>query len=538
MMNEYKGLINKTIINSYCEALVIDVMNDKLYRYFINNGEFSHFEELSYMNYLENCKDNIYIDDVDNYIEALSVSKLEEERGGITVNYMMKDVDTGAFVGYVSNINLCHDNGKNLIIVLTSHANHTQCKTVNDTANSNIETKLNKIVDSVSLAILKIHNIVNNSISNKEELINPILSSLTNEFPEFNSSLNDNIKFMNDMGKSTIMIIDDDNMTCNLIKKVFENKYNVILAHNGIEAIDVLKKTDDNICCVFLDLIMPVLDGFGVLDYLNEHNYLSKLPVIIISGNYDKETRTRAYSYRIADMLEKPFNVQVVRHRIENLITLYNANNSLNEVMSKQHRDLKNIVTSVIAAYEFDNAKNMNLLREYTRILANQVAKQYPEYNLNENMINKMANSAVYYAIGNWTLPKTLLYKKTLFNENERSIINMSNLNGANIVKYVLSKTNSDIDANYCYDITKHYNERYDGNGYPQGLSGNSIPIAAQIASLAIEYNNLLNSVVPIDYEKVASLIMMESGRKFNPKIIDSFSKVKNEFAAITKVRS
>ena len=475
--------------------------------------------------------------EVDNYVEALSISKLEEENASISVTYKFRVPNTDNYVEYISDITLYDENGKKLIVVLTADLNQKQYDTANDVANSNLGMKLNKIVDSVSLAILKIHNIVNNGTTNKEELVNSVLASLTNEFPEFNSSLNDNMKFVKDIGKSSIMIIDDDNLTCNLIKKVFENKYNVILAHNGEEAINILKKTDDNICCVFLDLLMPVLDGFGVLDYLNSHNYLSKIPVIIISGNYDKETRNRAYGYRIADMLEKPFNVQVVRHRIENLITLYNSNNSLNEVLSKQHRDLKNIVSSVIAAYEFDNMKSMHLLKEYTRILAMQVALQYPEYNLNEYMVNKLSNSVMYYAIGNWTLPKTLLYKKTLFTEEERSIINMSNLNGANIVKYVLSKNNMEIDANYCYDIAKNYNERYDGNGYPQGLSGNSIPIAAQIASLAIEYNNLINTMVPVDYDKVASLIMMESGRKFNPKIVDSFNRVKTDFALVTKVR-
>ena len=152
--------------------------------------------------------------------------------------------------------------------------------------------------------------------------------------------------------------------------------------------------------------------------------------------------------------------------------------------------------------------------------------------------MDKIANSSVYYAIGNWTMPKSLLYKKGLFTEEERSIMNMANINGANIVKYVISHNKTDIDNNCCYDIVKSCNERYDGNGYPQGLSGNSIPIVAQIASLAIEYNNLINTIVPVDYEKVASLIVMESGRKFNPKIVECFNAVKSEFVSATKVRS
>ena len=135
-------------------------------------------------------------------------------------------------------------------------------------------------------------------------------------------------------------------------------------------------------------------------------------------------------------------------------------------------------------------------------------------------------------------MPKSLLYKKGLYTEEERSVMNMANINGASIVKYVLSQNNHDIDMSICYDIVKYCNERYDGNGYPQGLSGNSIPITTQIVSLAIEYNNLINTIVPVDYEKVASLIIMESGRKFNPKIVESFKKVRTEFEDVTKVGS
>lgn len=542
MINEYKGIINKSIINSYNEILVIDIMEDKLYKYLIKNNSISFNKEVSYMEYLNDCKKFIYEDDIDNYIESLSISRLENESKGFSLCYKMKDERTNAYSEYMNSISLYDNNGKKIIVVLVSLLNNSKkYVTTNEGVNNSLEIKLNKMVDSVSLAILKIHNIINSesNVQNKDEFINSILVSLTNEFPEFTESLNGNAMFLTDMGKSTVMIIDDDKMTCNLIKKIFDKKYDVVVAHDGQEAIDLLNGNSaikNNISCIFLDLIMPVLDGFSVLDYLNDHNYLNKLPVIIISGNYDKETRNRAYSYEIADMLEKPFNVQVIRHRINNLINLYRASNSLTEILSQQHRELKNIVNSLVVSYELDNSKCMEMLRKYTRILAMQVSVQYPEYNISSNMIDRIANSSVYYAIGNWTMPKSLLYKKGLYTEEERSIINMANINGANIIKYVIARDNHDIDASYCYDIAKSCNERYDGNGYPQGLSANSIPIATQIASLAIEYNNLINTIVPVDYEKVASLIKMESGRKFNPKIVDSFMKVRTEFEAITKI--
>ena len=281
---------------------------------------------------------------------------------------------------------------------------------------------------------------------------------------------------------------------------------------------------------------MPVLDGFGVLDYLNEKNYLNKMPVIIISGNYDKETRKRAYSYGIADMLEKPFNAQVIRHRIENLIGLYRSSGILNEMMLEQHEDLKQVIRSIVKSYEIDNTNMFNLVRKYMKLLTMQIATSYPEFGINSNMIDKLAASSVYYGIGNYALPRSILDKKGQYTEEEREILKSANANGAWIVKYVLAN-NGVIDQKYCYEIAKYYNEHYDGSGYPEGLSGESIPLSAQIASLVIEYYNLLTTMgATIDYNKIASLIIIESGHKFNPKIVEAFKKVQLEFETITKV--
>lgn len=538
-MSEYKGIINKLIVNNYEEILIINVFQDKIYRYQVRDNDFVCNKELSYMDYLRDCKNFIYQDDVDDYVDSLSLSKLEAINNSVMINYRMKD-GLGTYREYNNMIKLYDDNGEKIIVVFVSLSTGNSVNyESNDSCKNSLETKLNKIVDSVGLAILKIHNIMNNDSSyvTKKEYVDSILASLTSEFPEFNEVLNSNAMNLYNREKSTIMIVDDDKMTCSLIKKIFDKDYEIVIKNNGEEAIEYLSNSGSvNISCIFLDLLMPVLDGFSVLDYLNSRNYLNKLPVIIISGNYDKDTRRRAYGYQIADMLEKPFNVQVVRHRIENLINLYRSSNSLNDMMLEQHRELKNVVNSLIVAYEMDNGRCMDLVKRLTRALTMQVSVMYPEYNINSNMIDKIANSACYFAIGNYTLPKSLLYKRGIYTEEERSIKKMGTLNGASIIKYVLSKENKEIDGKYCYEICKYCNERYDGNGYPEGLSGNSIPLSAQIASVAIEYCNLINSINPIDYDKVASLIIMESGRKFSPKIVESFKRVQEEYMEITKV--
>lgn len=537
-MKEYKGIIDKLIKDSYEESLVIDVFNDKIYKYAYMNDDIVKLEELSYADYLNKCNSFIYGDDLDKYIESLSIGNDTN-----VVRYKMLD-ESGNYQEYVNNIIKYKDDGNDLIVVLVAKDKDLDNIVSNNTNSiSNMENKLKRMVDSIGNAILKIHNVINNggSINNKKECIEAILAGIVNEYPEFNEVINSNMNNLFLQKKSTIMIIDDDKMTCSLIKKIFDKDYDIIIANNGKEAIEYLSDNDNssfkaNIACIFLDLLMPVLDGFSVLDYLNDNNYLNKLPVIIISGNYDKETRNRAYSYQIADMLEKPFNVQVVRHRIEKMINLYKSSSSVNNMMVEQHRELKNIANSLIVSYEIDNEKMMKMVKKYTRILAIQVSVDYKEYNINNKIIDKIAESAGYYGIGNYTLPKSVLYKRGMYSEEERSLIKMANINGANIIKYVLARDNNKIDEKYCYEIVKYYNERYDGNGYPEGLSGNSIPLSTQIASVAIEYSNLINTITPVDYDRVASLIIMESGRKFNPKIVESFKKVMKEFEGITKV--
>lgn len=541
MMDEYKKIINEKILERYKEVLIIDVVEDKIYKYVNSNGNFNCESTQSYVEYFNTCKSFIYEDDIEKYIESLSISKLEASANTITVNYRMFDNLLGTYMNYTNNISLYNENNKKIIVVLVSPAGDTKEYQNTDNTKSKLEGKINKLIDAVSMSMLKIHNIINmdNNLRTKDEYVNSILVGLTTEFPELNKSFNENAGVIYNSGKTSILIVDDDKMSCSLISKIFNNDYDVITASNGKEAIDILNDSKQNnvtISCIFLDLIMPVLDGFSVLDYLNDNNYLNKLPVIIISGNYDKETRKRAYSYQIADMLEKPFNAQVIRHRIENLISLYRSSSILNEMMLEQNEDIKKVVYSIVTAYETDNSIAINLIKKLMKILSMQVSVQYPEYNISSNMIDKLSASSIYYGIGNYTLPKSILYKKGSYTENEIAILKTTNINGSAIVKHVIANNNHEIDPKYCYEITRYYNERYDGTGYPEGLSGDSIPLSSQIASLVIEYINLLNTMTPVDYSRINSLIIMEAGHKFNPKVVEAFKNVQEDFETITKV--
>ena len=119
--------------------------------------------------------------------------------------------------------------------------------------------------------------------------------------------------------KKTILVVDDSNIIRNFVKRIFSDQYNVGTAKDGEEAIRIIKANSDNdfIETILLDLNMPKVDGFAVLEFMRENNLLKKMPVSIISGDSSKETIDKAFTYEIVDMLSKPFNDQSVKMVIE-----------------------------------------------------------------------------------------------------------------------------------------------------------------------------------------------------------------------------
>ena len=163
----------------------------------------------------------------------------------------------------------------------------------------------------------------NNSIVLIQEYMNGNESTDTTKVNELGS---DTVEAYN---TKTILVVDDSNIIRNFVKRIFSDKYNVGTASDGDEAINIIKANADNdyIEAILLDLNMPKVDGFAVLDYMKENNLLEKMPVSIISGDSSKETIDRAFTYKIVDMLEKPFNDQSIKMVIEKTLFYKEMNN-------------------------------------------------------------------------------------------------------------------------------------------------------------------------------------------------------------------
>lgn len=526
ILEKVKEYALKNIDNIY----IVDVFSDEIKIYDENNN-LNLVKTDSLTSYLENTKLNIQSEYLSSYMNMFSIPKLEEAikegKDNLALRYKLSNGSITNIISFLTEIN-----GKKIIIALEYASNSSEF------TNNNI--KYNSLVEAVSDSILKINNVFNvkekTDVKKIEEYINSILYGLANNYKELKSNLTKDAANISSLGGDTILIVDDDSLTRNMIKKIFDNEYNIKMAANGKEAIDYFEEMNnksvmekkDNVLGIFLDLTMPVMDGFSVLEYLSKNNYLSKVPVIIISGDYEKETKTKVYSYNIADMLEKPFDFEVVKHRINNFINLYKSSNSLNDLINNQNSNLKEIINPLVDAYQLDYSKNINLVNKYINIIGNKVMEDFSNYNLTAEKIGKMADASMYYDIGFYSIPKTLLSKKNFDNE-ELENIKKYPLYGAKMIDYIYDLTSDEVYKKYAYNIAKHYHENYDGTGYPSKLKGEEIPIEAQISAIAIMYFNLKKKDIPNIKDKIVS----KQGIMFNPKIIGSFIKVEEELKNI-----
>lgn len=536
MDNNFLYLLKNFLITRFDNAYIIDIMGDMVYIYsYINNGIISK-GNTSYSSFLTELSSLISSDDLNVLTGNLSVQKLEESfySGKRRINQIISKGDRK----YLLDISLVNFNGNKLIMV----TENLYDKEDNGNISHN-DARIESMIDNVSDSLLKIYNVFSNSKGNSEvdnigAYINTILSDITNNYPEFNKSFKENAISVSSMGTPTLLIVDDDMITRNILKKIFSDQYKIVMATNGEEAISVLEdnshknmfESRDNIVGIFLDLVMPKMDGFGVLDYLNRNNYLTKIPVAIISGDYSKETRDKVYGYHIADMLEKPFNTEIIRHRINNLVNLYKSSNSLNEMILNQYADLKNVIDTIISAYKYDYGNNILMIKKYTLIIARDVMNNYKEYNLDENKIDMIAEASSYYDIGYYAIPRVIYSKDTNFTKEEADIVKNYPIIGSKIVKYGLKNTGDNVFMEYAYEITRYYHERYDGTGYPEGLKGEFIPISASIVALSATFNNFIKTYGNKD--DIFKAITEMSGTKFSPKIVESFKRVFNELVS------
>lgn len=334
--------------------------------------------------------------------------------------------------------------------------------------------------------------------------------------------------------KETILIVDDIEINRAVLTEIFKEDYQTIEACNGVEALEIINGEND-VSAVLLDLLMPELNGLGVLKAMNESGKIESIPVFLITAADSREMLQEGYDLGAIDVITKPFMMHFLKCRVNNVIELYRHRNKLESIVAEQVKRLnemnQSMVETLATIVEFrdcESGEHVKRISSLTRALMAEVSQMYPEYSMPKSEIEKVAMSSVLHDVGKISIPDQILNKPGRLTNEEFEIMKQHTTLGSEMLQKI-SNIMEDGIYNYSYDICRHHHERWDGRGYPDGLSGDDISIWAQVVSVADVYDALTAERVykkAFSHEKAVDMINNGECGMFNPKVLKAFENV------------
>ncbi len=346
-----------------------------------------------------------------------------------------------------------------------------------------------------------------------------------------------------DSEKKTLLIADDAELNRELLKQIFEEQFNVLEAEDGEQTIRILDEHKDDIALLFLDLVMPGKTGLEVMKHMREKDYMKTVPVIMITGEATAETDEKAYEYGASDIIYKPFDAKVIRRRTLNILELFENRFNMEKTLEKRTRQLMesrekleksnefliNALSSVVEFRSLESGEHIKRVKFFTRIFLTYLKKFYPEYELTKDQINLIVNASALHDIGKIAIPDSILLKPAKLTKDEFTEMKKHTVYGCEILEKF--KQEDSEFYRYCYDICRYHHERYDGNGYPDRLVGEDIPIWAQVVSIVDVFDALISMRVyktPYATDTAFQMILDGECGVFSPKILDCFQMAKS----------
>ncbi len=350
------------------------------------------------------------------------------------------------------------------------------------------------------------------------------------------------------MTKKKIIVIDDVELNRAILSEAFKKEYEVLEAENGAVGLKKIQENSDDLAAIFLDIIMPEMDGFGVLQELNINSLIQKIPVFLITTDATSVVIERAYDYGAVDVIPKPFNLMIIKRRVQNMIEYFEAKHKsdsdilqIDQMLQMQREDLNQALGTLIGqicesieSRSVGESDHVNRVRKMTSALAKEFALRHPEFGLKDDIIDTIANASVLHDVGKIFVREEILERSTVLTPEEMAKIQVAPTYGAKLLNRV--KGIPEPFYTFAKEICRSHMERWDGKGYPDGLKENQIPLSAQLAGLAEAYDVLISTRVykkAYSHEKAVQMIMDGECGTFNPDLIECLKAAAEEFEKI-----
>lgn len=343
--------------------------------------------------------------------------------------------------------------------------------------------------------------------------------------------------------RATVLIADDAQINRELLGDMLSPSFNIISASGGEECISTLKKYGSAISLVILDINMPLVNGFDVLEYMNRTRLIDEVPVVTITADDSDSTIKLAYELGAADLIRRPFDVNVVRQRVENIIKLYAKQKHLfamvSDRMSERDRNARFLVgivsgmESLLSGAEYDAAFRVG---QIVRMIFNELGDSVSAYGIDGRDVANICAVAVMHDIGKAGIPTEILHKNGALTAEEYETVKKHTVIGSELVRAMREKYEAPV-SRWLYEVCRWHHERWDGKGYPDGLSGDDIPLSAQVTALADVYDALRTDRPyrrAISHDEAVRMIKAGECGAFSPRLLYCLDRISGSLRAMT----
>ena len=340
--------------------------------------------------------------------------------------------------------------------------------------------------------------------------------------------------------KSRILIVDDSDMNRMMLSELLEDRYDILEASNGVEALALIRQNLSSLDLVLLDIVMPELDGFGVLAHMKKCHWLEFIPVIMISSEGDSSYIEKAFNLGASDYIQRPYKGFLIHRRIMNTLGLFQRQRRLMGLVEEQvyeneknSRMMINILGHIVEFRNGESGMHIHHIQVITKLLLHHLVEMTDAYPLSESDIAMYSTASALHDIGKISIDGDILNKPGRLTPEEFEIIKTHALIGAEMLEQLPFYSDNPL-IHAAYEICRWHHERYDGRGYPDGLKGEEIPISAQVTALADVYD-ALTSVrcykAAIPHEKAMEMILDGQCGAFNPLLLQCLKDVQYQVA-------
>ncbi len=353
--------------------------------------------------------------------------------------------------------------------------------------------------------------------------------------------------------KATVLVVDDSPENLAMMSGLLKDQYRVKVANNGEKALSILE-AESLPDLILLDIIMPGLDGYDVCHQLKKKASTRDIPVIFLTAMTETEDEKKGFELGAVDYITKPISPMKLMVRVRNQLALKasadflkDKNLFLEQEVARRTREVQAIqdvtiltIASLAETRDNDTGKHLHRTQIYVKLLAENMKSnpRFSEY-LTEHNITLLYKSAPLHDIGKVGIPDRILLKPGRLEPEEFDIMKTHTTIGRDAIQHAEDQLNLSVEfLNCAKEIAYSHQEKWDGSGYPQGLSGDNIPISARLMAVADVYDSLISNRVyrtAMTHDDTVQIIRTGKGTHFDPDLVDAFLELADEFRIIAE---